>query len=78
LLSTKFYANIILLQLEYGSATNNLSAAQLKILEDAQDQYLQKIYGGHSRSSTKVILHLAKLPPLKDHPHILQAEFQEE
>jgi hypothetical protein len=75
LLFTRFYANLICPQLEYGLSINSLSATQLKIFEDAQNQFSQKIYGGHRRSSTKVMPHLTKLPPIKDCLHILQTQF---
>jgi hypothetical protein len=75
LLSTRFYTSIILSQLEYSLAINSLSVSQLEIFENAQNQCLQKIYDGHARSSTRAMLHLAKLLLLKDYLHILQAQF---
>ncbi|KAG1152232.1 hypothetical protein G6F37_002254 [Rhizopus arrhizus] len=40
LLSTRFYAQIVRARLEYGLAINQLTASQIKVLEDAQNECL--------------------------------------
>jgi hypothetical protein len=75
LLSTRFYAHIVRSQLEYGLTINRFTSTQLKALEDVQDTCIRKIYGARGMSSTQVVLHLAKLPLMKERVHILQAQF---
>jgi hypothetical protein len=70
LLSTRFYAHIVRSQLEYGLATDHFTSTQLKALEDVQDRYIRKIYDVHGKASTKVMLHLAKLPLMTEQVHI--------
>lgn len=54
MLSTRFYANIVRLQIVYGPAINIFTSFQLKRLADTQNKYIRKIYGIHDRLSTKV------------------------
>ncbi|KAG1625268.1 hypothetical protein G6F44_012699 [Rhizopus delemar] len=75
LLSTRFYAHIVRSQLEYGLAINRFTNTQLKSIEDAQDTCIRKIYGARGNASTKMMLHLAKLPLRADRVHILQTQF---
>lgn len=75
LLSSRFYAQIVRSQMEYSLAINLFSNSQLRRLEDTQNKCIQKIYGAHDRSSTKVMLHLAKLPTMNERVRILQAQF---
>lgn len=49
-------------QLEYGLAINAIKYREFKKLESCQNQYLRRIFGGGSRSSTKVMLHLVNQP----------------
>lgn len=58
LLSTRFYAQIIRPCLEYGLATNRFTVSQIKALEDAQNEFLRRIYGRSKRASTKFIRYL--------------------
>ncbi|KAG1629224.1 hypothetical protein G6F44_011682 [Rhizopus delemar] len=75
LLSTRFYAHIVRPQLEYGLAINRFTNTQLKSIEDVQDTCIRTIYGARGKTSTKVMLRLAKLPLMADRVHILQAQF---
>ncbi|KAG1548195.1 hypothetical protein G6F49_009974 [Rhizopus delemar] len=75
LLSTRFYAQIVRARLEYGLAINRLTASQIKVLEDAQNDCLRRIYGASKRASTKVMRHLSRLPTMKERLNILQAQF---
>ncbi|KAG0756959.1 hypothetical protein G6F29_009848 [Rhizopus arrhizus] len=52
-----------------------LSSIGLKTLEEAQNKCIRKIYGASEKISTKVMLHLAKLPTMKERIVILQAQF---
>ncbi|KAG0941035.1 hypothetical protein G6F32_008580 [Rhizopus arrhizus] len=54
LLSTRFYAQIVRARLEYGLAINKLTASQIKMLDDAQNECLRRIYGASKRASTKL------------------------
>ncbi|KAG1539847.1 hypothetical protein G6F47_007244 [Rhizopus delemar] len=75
LLATRFYIQIVRAQLEYGLAINKITSLLAKKLEDAQNICLRRIFGGSSRSSVKVMLHLTKLPTMQERTYILQAQF---
>ncbi|EIE79794.1 hypothetical protein G6F46_013003 [Rhizopus delemar] len=75
LLCSRFYAQIVRPQMEYGIAINCFNHTQLKSLEEAQDKCICKIYGASRKTSTKVMLHLAKLPTMRERVAILQAQF---
>ncbi|KAG1000857.1 hypothetical protein G6F27_013421 [Rhizopus arrhizus] len=75
LLCSRFYAQIVRPQMEYGIAINCFNHTQLKTLEEAQNKCIRKIYGASGNTSTKVMLHLAKLPTMKERIAILQAQF---
>ncbi|EIE83594.1 hypothetical protein RO3G_08299 [Rhizopus delemar RA 99-880] len=75
LLATRFYTQIVRAQLEYGLAINKITSLLAKKLEDAQNICLRRIFGGSSRSSVKVMLHLTKLPTMQERIYILQAQF---
>ncbi|EIE87222.1 hypothetical protein G6F46_012513 [Rhizopus delemar] len=75
LLSTRFYAQIVLARLEYGLAINRLTASQIKTLEDAENECLRRIYGASKRDSIKVMRHLSHLSTMKERINILQAQF---
>jgi hypothetical protein len=64
LLAVRFYTQIIRAQLEYGHKITNK-------FEDAQNTCIRRIFGGSSRSSTKVMLHLTKLPSMQERSSIL-------
>ncbi|KAG1449682.1 hypothetical protein G6F46_010962 [Rhizopus delemar] len=74
-LCSRFYAQIVRPQMEYDIAINCLNHIQLKTLEEAQDKYIRKIYGGPRKTSTKVMPHLAKLHTMKGRIATLQAQF---
>ncbi|KAI8967054.1 hypothetical protein BDF20DRAFT_983177 [Mycotypha africana] len=61
LLSTRFYTQIVRTQLEYGLAISSFSSSQIKKIEECQTECIRRIFGGNSRSSTKVMLHLTNL-----------------
>ncbi|EIE86863.1 hypothetical protein RO3G_11574 [Rhizopus delemar RA 99-880] len=67
--------SIVRPQLEYGLAINRFTNTQLKSIEDVQDTCIRTIYGARGKTSTKVMLRLAKLPLMADRVHILQAQF---
>ncbi|KAG0750192.1 hypothetical protein G6F62_000889 [Rhizopus arrhizus] len=64
LLAVRFYKQIIRAQLEYGHAITNK-------FEDVQNTCIRRIFGGSSRSFTKVMLHLTKLPSMQERFSIL-------
>ncbi|ORE02515.1 hypothetical protein BCV72DRAFT_215119, partial [Rhizopus microsporus var. microsporus] len=74
-LCTKFYAHIVRPQLEYGLAINRFTVSQLHALEEAQNSCIKKIYGARGKASTKVMLHISKLPLMSERVSILQAQF---
>ena len=75
LLSTSFYAQIVRPQLEYGLAITTFNSREIQALENCQNQCIRQIFGGRPFTSTKVMLHLANLPNMKDRISILQAQF---
>ncbi|KAG1177556.1 hypothetical protein G6F36_010796 [Rhizopus arrhizus] len=66
LLCTRFYAHIVRPQLEYGLAINRFTVHQLHALEEAQNSCIRKIYGARGKASTKVMLHMSKLPSCRN------------
>ncbi|KAG1142020.1 hypothetical protein G6F38_008019 [Rhizopus arrhizus] len=58
LTSTRFYSQIVRPQLEYGLAISAVKCRELQKIESCQNQCLRRIFGGTSRSSIKVMLHL--------------------
>ncbi|KAG1046647.1 hypothetical protein G6F43_010877 [Rhizopus delemar] len=48
---------------------------EFQTIESCQNQCLRRIFGGGSRSSTQVMLHLVNQPSMKNRVHILQAKF---
>ncbi|KAG0783481.1 hypothetical protein G6F22_008669 [Rhizopus arrhizus] len=75
LLSVRFYSQIVRSQLEYGLAISAISPTQMKKLEDCQTKCIRRIFGGNSRSSTKVMLHLTNQPTMKERVHRLQGKY---
>ncbi|KAG0776452.1 hypothetical protein G6F16_012820 [Rhizopus arrhizus] len=75
LLSVRFYTQIVRSQLEYGLAISAVSSSNITKLETCQTQCIRRIFGGGSRSSTKVMLHLTNQPTMKERVHRLQAKF---
>ena len=75
LLSVRFYTQIVRSQLEYGLAISSAPAHQLQKLDACQTQCIRRIFGGGSRSSIKVMLHLVNLPTMKERVQKLQAKF---
>ncbi|PHZ11402.1 uncharacterized protein RHIMIDRAFT_244597 [Rhizopus microsporus ATCC 52813] len=75
LLCTRFYAHIVRPQLEYGLAINRFTVSQFYALEEAQNNCIKKIYGARDKASTKVMLHISRLPLMSERVSILQAQF---
>ncbi|CDH56230.1 hypothetical protein RO3G_07988 [Lichtheimia corymbifera JMRC:FSU:9682] len=75
LLAIRLYQQFIRPKMEYGLAITHFNKDQLKRLEQAQDQCLRRIFGGHRTSSTKVFRHMANLPTMHDRVSILGAKF---
>ncbi|ORE23452.1 hypothetical protein BCV71DRAFT_169858, partial [Rhizopus microsporus] len=46
----------------HGLAINRFTVSQLHTLEEAQNNYIKEIYGARGKTSTKVMLHMSKLP----------------
>lgn len=75
LLSTRFYTHIVHSQVEYGLAINRFTSSQLYALEEAQGICIWRTYSARGKISTKVMLHLSRLPPMSERVSILQAQF---
>ncbi|CEP13597.1 hypothetical protein [Parasitella parasitica] len=76
LISTRFYAQIVRPQLEYGLAITSFNLREIRSIENCQNQCMRQIFGGRPFTSTKkVMLHIANLPTMKDRISILQAQF---
>ncbi|EIE75780.1 hypothetical protein RO3G_00484 [Rhizopus delemar RA 99-880] len=75
LLSVRFYTLIVRSQLEYGLAISAVSSSNITKFETCQTQCIRRIFGGGSRSSTKIMLHLTNQPTMKERVHRLQAKF---
>jgi hypothetical protein len=66
LTSARLYTTFIRPKLEYGLAISLLSAKDIKLLENAQNQCLRICFGGHSKASTAVFKHLTNLPSMRE------------
>ena len=75
ILSSQLYAQFIRPKLEYGLAILIFTAPQLANIEKAQNQCIRMIYGAHSRSETKIMRHLTKLPSMSERIATLQVKF---
>jgi hypothetical protein len=75
LLCSRFYAQTVRPQMKYSIAINCFNHTQLKSLEETQDKCIRKIYCASRKTSIKVMLHLAKLPTMKERVAILKAQF---
>ncbi|KAI9262586.1 hypothetical protein EDC94DRAFT_499467, partial [Helicostylum pulchrum] len=62
-------------KLDYGLAVSPISAKLVKQLDTFQNSCIRRIFGGHSRSSAIVMLHLVELPSTKTRTAILQAQY---
>ena len=71
-LSTRCYAHIVCLQLEYGLAINCFTISQLHALEEAQLTYIKRVCDARRKASTKLLLHLSRLPFMSEQVSILQ------
>jgi hypothetical protein len=74
-LSTRFYTYIVHPKLEYGQAINHFTRSQLHALDEAQSTCIGRIYGTLGKTSTKVMLHLSRLPFMSERVSILQVKF---
>ncbi len=75
LLACRFYSQMVRSQLDYGLTISPLSAKLTKALDTFQNSCIRRIFGGHSRSSAKVMLHLVNLPSMKTRIAVLQAQY---
>lgn len=75
LLCSRLYRQFIRPKMEYGLAIIVFNKKNTEVLEKAQSNCLRQIYGAHKTSSTAVMLHMARLVPMKDRIATLQAQF---
>lgn len=73
LLASRFYSQMVQSQLDYGLAISPLSNNLIHQLDAFQNQCIRRIFGGHSKSSAQVMLHLVNLPSMRSRVAILQA-----
>lgn len=71
----RFYSQMVRSQLDYGLAISSLNGKLIKQVDDFQNSCIRRIFGGHSRSSATVMLHLVNLPSMKTRTAILQAQY---
>lgn len=74
LLACRFYSQMVRFQLDYGLAISPISAKLTQQLETFQNQCFRRIFGGHSRSSVEVMLHLVNLPTMKTRVAVRQVQ----
>lgn len=74
LFSTRFFAQIVRSQLEYGLAITFFNLREIRSIENCQNQYMLQIFGGRPSNSTIVMLHLGRLLTTKDRISIIQAQ----
>lgn len=75
LLATRFYAQIVRAQLEYGLAITKVTSFLSNQMGDAQHACIRRIFGGSRNSSTTVMLHMANLPTMQERAYSLQSQF---
>ena len=75
ILPSQLYAQFIRPKLEYGLDILTFTAPQLANIEKAQNQCIRMIYGAHSKSETKIMRHLTKLPRMSERIATLQVKF---
>jgi hypothetical protein len=74
-LITRFYLQMVRSQFEYGLAINIFTSAQIIKFENDQKHCLRTIFGGSSRSSVDMMLHLVRLPTMKKRINTLRTQF---
>ncbi|CEP12244.1 hypothetical protein [Parasitella parasitica] len=62
-------------QLEYGLAISLITNKLIQHLDVFQNQCIRRIFGGHSKSSAQVMLHLVNLPSMQTRVATLQAQY---
>ncbi|KAG1270861.1 hypothetical protein G6F66_013716 [Rhizopus arrhizus] len=75
LLACRFYSQMVCAQLDYGLAISPLTTKLIHQLDTFQNQCIRRIFGGHSRSSVQVMLHLVNLPSMRTRVAVLQAQY---
>ncbi|EIE76949.1 hypothetical protein RO3G_01653 [Rhizopus delemar RA 99-880] len=75
LLACRFYSQMVRAQLDYGLAISPLTTKFIHQLDTFQNQCIRRIFGGHSRSSVQVMLHLVNLPSMRTRIAALQAQY---
>ncbi|KAG0926567.1 hypothetical protein G6F28_012981 [Rhizopus arrhizus] len=75
LLACRFYSQMVRAQLDYGLAISPLTTKLIHQLDTFQNQCIRRIFGGHSRSSVQVMLHLVNLPSMRTRVAVLQAQY---
>lgn len=75
ILASRFYAQMIRSQLDYGLTISPLNKKLLDQLETFQNLCIRRIFGGHSRSSVKTMLHLLHFPSMCTRVATLQAQY---
>ncbi|KAG1458888.1 hypothetical protein G6F56_006288 [Rhizopus delemar] len=75
LLACRFYSQMIRAQLDYGLAISPLTAKFIHQLDTFQNQYIRRIFGGNSRNSAQIMLHLVNLPSIGTRVAVLQVQY---
>ncbi|KAG1473597.1 hypothetical protein G6F56_000868 [Rhizopus delemar] len=75
LLACHFYSQMIRAQLDYGLAISPLTIKFIHQLDTFQNQCIRRIFGGHSKSSAQIMLHLVNLPSMRTRVAVLQAQY---
>ncbi|KAG1470506.1 hypothetical protein G6F56_002649 [Rhizopus delemar] len=75
LLACHFYSQMIRAQLDYGLAISPLTTKFIHQLDTFRNQCIGRIFGGHSRSSAQIMLHLVNLPSMRTRVAVLQAQY---
>ncbi|CEP20197.1 hypothetical protein [Parasitella parasitica] len=75
LLACRFYSQMIRSQLAYGLAISPITNRLIQQLDVFQNQCIRRIFGGHSKSSAQVMLHLVNLPSMRTRVATLQAQY---
>ncbi|KAI9474297.1 MAG: hypothetical protein EXX96DRAFT_621933 [Benjaminiella poitrasii] len=75
LVSNRTYFSFMDPQLKHGLTISYIISSPLRKLEACHNEYLRRIFGGSSRSSFKVMLHLVSQPSMRERIAVLQAQF---
>lgn len=75
LLAYHFYSQMVRAQLDCGIAISPLATILIHRFDTFQNPCIRRIFGGHSKSSVQVMVHIVNLPPMRTRVAVLRARY---